>query len=117
MDERAAELTRDETYYHRGRREDVVYLRADEADPSGATVWVRTSDDDEVMVSRHLLEPHRVGQIVEHQFPGCRHSAEVDSDRLSEAVRQWGDRFSPEELNMVGVIRQRLEQIASGEQA
>lgn len=52
----SGDLTPGETYYHRGRREDVVYLGVDEADPSGATVWVRTSDGDEVMVSKHLLD-------------------------------------------------------------
>lgn len=43
--------------YHRGRREHVIYIGPDEADPSGATSWVELPDGDEVMVSTHLLDP------------------------------------------------------------
>lgn len=44
--------------------------------------------------------------------PSRRHPAQVTSDRLGDAVDRWGDAFDPAELDMVGVIRHRLEQIA-----
>jgi hypothetical protein len=43
-----------------------------------------------------------------------RHPAEVTSDRLGDAVSRWADQFTPEERDMVGIIRHRLEQIAEG---
>ena len=44
-----------------------------------------------------------------------RHSAEVTSDRLGDAVTKWGGEFTGAELDMVAHIRHRLEQIAEGE--
>jgi hypothetical protein len=41
--------------YHRRRQESGTYRGLDEADPSGATVWVEFDSGDELMVSRHLL--------------------------------------------------------------
>jgi hypothetical protein len=41
-----------------------------------------------------------------------RHPAMVTSDRLGEAVTQWGHQFTLDELDMVARIRQRLEEIA-----
>ena len=43
---------------------------------------------------------------------GRRHPAEVTSDRLGDAVTDWGECFTPDELDMVGHIRHRLECIA-----
>lgn len=41
-----------------------------------------------------------------------RHPAEVTSERLGDAVARWYEDFEPEELDMVGVIIYRLDQIA-----
>jgi hypothetical protein len=41
-----------------------------------------------------------------------RHPAEVTSDRLGDAVTRYADQFTPEEMDMVGQIRHRLETIA-----
>lgn len=41
-----------------------------------------------------------------------RHPAEVTSDRLGDAVERWTEQFTPEERDMVGRIRIRLEEIA-----
>jgi len=41
-----------------------------------------------------------------------RHPAEVTSDRLGDAVERWHDRFTPGERDMIGQIRNRLEEIA-----
>ena len=41
-----------------------------------------------------------------------RHPAEVTSDRLGDAVQRWNEQFTPEERDMVGKIRYRLEVIA-----
>lgn len=43
-----------------------------------------------------------------------RHPAEVTSDRLLHDVERWHDKFEPEERDMVGIIRNRLEIIAAG---
>lgn len=43
---------------------------------------------------------------------GRRHPAEVTSDRLGDATAQWGDQFEPDELDMIAMIRHRLEEIA-----
>ncbi len=43
-----------------------------------------------------------------------RHPAEVTSDRLGDAVTNWGDRLEPDELDMIARIRQALEEIADG---
>jgi hypothetical protein len=44
-----------------------------------------------------------------------RHPAEVISDRLAEASERWRDKFTGEELDMIGQLRHALEQIAEGE--
>ena len=44
-----------------------------------------------------------------------RHPAEVTSDRLADASERWHDKFTGEELDMIGRIRHALEQIAEGE--
>jgi hypothetical protein len=41
-----------------------------------------------------------------------RHPASVTADRLGTAVEKWGDQFTPEELDMVGVLIDRLDQIS-----
>jgi len=41
-----------------------------------------------------------------------RHPAEVTSDRLLDAVERWPDKFDGGERDMIGVIRNRLNQIA-----
>lgn len=46
-----------------------------------------------------------------------RHAAEVTSDRLGDAVTRWADQFTAEELDMIGMIRNRLSVIASDEPA
>jgi len=43
-----------------------------------------------------------------------RHPAQVTADRLGMAVDKWGDRFESRELDMIGVIIHRLDQIAEG---
>jgi hypothetical protein len=43
-----------------------------------------------------------------------RHPAEVTSDRLLDAVDRWRDLFSGAELDMIGQIRHKLQQIAEG---
>lgn len=56
-----------------------------------------------------------VGAIIDSALRGNRsrrHPAEVTSDRLGDAVNRWGNQFEAGELDMVGVIRARLEQIA-----
>ena len=57
-----------------------------------------------------------VGDILRAALSGKRraqrHPAEVTSDRLGDAVTKWADQFTPEELDMVGQIRHRLETIA-----
>ena len=44
-----------------------------------------------------------------------RHPAEVTSDRLLDAVERWHDKFTGEERDMIGQIRQALFEIAEGE--
>lgn len=44
-----------------------------------------------------------------------RHPAEITSDRLADASERWHDKFTGEELDMIGRIRDALEQIADGE--
>jgi len=44
-----------------------------------------------------------------------RHPAEVTSDRLLDAVQRWHDKFEGDELDMIGMIRHALQQIADGE--
>lgn len=46
--------------------------------------------------------------------PTRRHPAEVTSDRLGDAITEYADQFTPEELDMVGQIRHRLASIAEG---
>jgi hypothetical protein len=43
-----------------------------------------------------------------------RHSAEVTSDRLVDAVDRWWGKFTSEERDMIGRIRHALNQIATG---
>lgn len=57
-------------------------------------------------ISAALAEARRAGKL------SRRHPAEVTSDRLGDAVTRWCDQFTGAELDMVGVIRDRLEQIA-----
>jgi hypothetical protein len=57
-------------------------------------------------ITEALIDARRAGKIPR------RHPAEVTSDRLGAAVSRWGHQFTPEERDMVGVIRHRLEQIA-----
>lgn len=58
----------------------------------------------------------QVGDILRSAIGGSRttrrHPAEVTSDRLGDAVTRWGSRFTAEELDMIGQIRARLEEIA-----
>lgn len=44
-----------------------------------------------------------------------RHPAEVTSDRLAEAREKWLEHFTGTELDMIGHLRDRLEEIAAGE--
>lgn len=44
-----------------------------------------------------------------------RHPAEVTSDRLLDAVERYHDKFSGDERDMIGMIRNALQQIADGE--
>lgn len=44
-----------------------------------------------------------------------RHPAEVTSDRLADAVDRRHNEFTPEERDMIGRIRDRLERIAQRE--
>lgn len=66
-----------------------------------------------------LRDPAAAGRIISDAIArhktGRRHRAEVTSDRLGDDVTKWHDQFTPAELDMVGVIRHRLEQIAEGE--
>lgn len=41
-----------------------------------------------------------------------RHPAEVTADRLGAAVERWGDQFTAQERDMIGLIRHRLDTIA-----
>lgn len=43
-----------------------------------------------------------------------RHPAEVTSDRLGDAVTRWHEKFTGRERDMIGEIRQALEEIAEG---
>lgn len=45
---------------------------------------------------------------------GRRHPAEVTSDRLAADAERWNGKFSGEEKDMIGRIRQALEEIAEG---
>lgn len=53
------DLSPGDRVHHRGRDQDGTYKGSDEADPSGATVWVEFNNGDLVMVSRHLLTERR----------------------------------------------------------
>jgi hypothetical protein len=44
-----------------------------------------------------------------------RHPAMVTSSRLLEAAERWHDKFTPEERDMIGIIRQALAEITDGE--
>lgn len=43
-----------------------------------------------------------------------RHPAQVTSDRLGDAVGRWWEKFSGEDRDAIGRIRDVLEQIADG---
>lgn len=43
-----------------------------------------------------------------------RHPAELTSDRLADASERWNDKFTGEELDMIGRLRVALDQIAEG---
>lgn len=41
-----------------------------------------------------------------------QHPAEVTAGRLGRAVEMWGDQFAANELDMIGMIIHRLDEIA-----
>ena len=41
-----------------------------------------------------------------------RHPAEVTADRLAEALEKWPDAFDGRDRDMIGEIRQQLQNIA-----
>lgn len=43
-----------------------------------------------------------------------RHPAELTSDRLADASERWNDKFTGEELDMIGRLRFALDEIAEG---
>ncbi|WP_157931920.1 hypothetical protein [Mycobacteroides abscessus] len=43
-----------------------------------------------------------------------RHPAELTSDRLADASERWNDKFTGEELDMIGRLRVALDEIAEG---
>ncbi|CPR35953.1 hypothetical protein [Mycobacteroides abscessus] len=43
-----------------------------------------------------------------------RHPAELTSDRLADASERWNDKFTGEELDMIGRLRFALDEIAAG---
>lgn len=48
-------------------------------------------------------------------LPAKRHPAEVTSDRLARASELWHGKLTGVELDMIGMIRQALEEIAEGD--
>jgi hypothetical protein len=44
-----------------------------------------------------------------------RHPAEVTSDRLGDAVGRWWEKFSGEDRDAIGRIRDVLEHVAEGD--
>jgi hypothetical protein len=68
-----------------------------------------------VVAATHSIISDTLDQFRRSGKADRRHPAQVTSDRLGDATTKWGDKFTGAELDMIGVIRSVLEEIAEGE--